>query len=187
VGVLGPSDALLAFDVQGSAELGDVRGSRSLDEDGRLPAVVSLLAPATPMTLRVIVDTAAAVELVRVSADPTALAAPAPRDLKLGKAVPRPLIGLPVPIDPWDGYVLEAPQRYLFLRVDVAVALRAALRQTKIRFRRNPLAMGHASQWDGSTPGMDRGKAQHIGHRGGLEIDIGLPSSDDSPSVITRR
>jgi hypothetical protein len=187
VGVLGPSDALLGFDVQGEDGLGDVRASRSLDEDGRLPAVVSLVAPAAPTTLSVLVDAAAPVVLVRASADPTALAAPTPRDLKLGKALPRPLIGLPAPLDPLDGYVLEAPQRYLFLRVDVGMAVRAALRQTKTRFRRNPISVGHASQWDGAAPGMDRGKSQHIGHRGGLELDLGLPSSDDSPSVITRR
>ena len=187
VGVLGPSDALLGFEAVAPDELGDLRAHGALDEDGRLPRFVSLATPATASRLEVAIELSAPGELVRVAADPTALAAPAARELKLGTATPRPLIGLPAPLDPRDGYLLEAPARYLFLRVDVAVALRGALRQTEIRFKRNALDLGHASQWDGASPGLDRGKAQHIGHRGGTEIDLGLPASDDSPSSITRR
>jgi hypothetical protein len=187
VGVLGPRDALVAFDAETPDELGHLRARGGLDEDGHLPCFVSLATPATGSRLEVVVELGAPGEVVRVAADPTALAVPTAHDLKLGTATARPLIGLPAPLDARDGYRLEAPRRYLFLRVDVAVALRSALRQTEIRFKRNAIDLGHASQWDGATPGLDRGKAQHIGHRGGTEIDLGLPSSDDSPSSITRR
>jgi len=187
VGVLGPGDALLGFDTASGAELGDLHANGAVDEDGRLPRFLSLATPAEPSSLMVLVELDAPGELARVTVDPSALTAPLPRELKLGTASARPLIGLPIPVDPRDGYLLEAPQRYLFLRIDVVVALRTALRQAKTRFKRNAIAVGHASQWDGAAPGTDRGKAQHIGHRSGLEVDLGLPASDDSPSGTARR
>lgn len=185
--VTGPREALLGWDVQAADELGAIGAHEALNDDGKLPAVLSFVSPEEPRTIVLVVEVSQQATLWRVSADPDALEAPAPRDLKLGKVQPRPLIGLPVPTEKRDGYVLQAPQRYLFLRLDIAVALRKALRQTHIRFRRNALAVGDASQWNGHGPGSDRGKSQHIGHKFGTEVDIGLPSDDDSPSVIERR
>lgn len=187
VGVVGPQDALLSFELRTPPELGDLPAHRSLQADGRLPSFVSFQTGAAPTSAVALVEVSAPAMLWRWSADPTAVAAPSKRELSSGRATPRPLIGLPAPVDERDGYVLETPERYLFLRVDIAVALRAAFRQTAIRYRRNPIGVGHASQWDGSAPGNDLAQSLHIGHRGGTELDLGLPSSDDSPSTITRR
>jgi hypothetical protein len=187
VGLLGPAEALLSWQVQGPGGQGDLQAHTALDDDGLLPVFVTVETGAEPSSLRLLVETDAPARLVRTAADPEDIEAPSRYDLKLGKAEPRPIIGLPLPLEPRAGYLLEAPSRYLFLRADIAAALRAALRQTRIRFRRNAISVGDGSQWDGLAPGTDRGKSQHIGHRYGTEVDIGLPSDDDSPSTIQRR
>ncbi|MBI4699663.1 MAG: hypothetical protein HY744_00615 [Deltaproteobacteria bacterium] len=94
---------------------------------------------------------------------------------------------IPAPLDPGAGYVSQAPSRYQFLRSDVAVALLGALRQTRTRFRRDPLAIGDASQWDGGRPASDLGTTRHISHLGGRDVDVALASDDpEAPSLFVR-
>jgi len=186
LGVAGPADALVTFDVIGNGPLRRLRAG-ALKDDGLLPTFVSFETTAVEQTLTAIVDVTAPVTLLRVAADPTDIAERSRRDLRLGKVQPRVLVGLPAPIERRAGYLFQTPQRYTFLRADVAVALRAALRQTRIRFKGNGIAIGDASQWNGDKPAMDRGKPRHIHHDQGRDIDLGLPSSDDSPSLLQRR
>jgi hypothetical protein len=104
-----------------------------------------------------------------------------------GRAAPRPelpLIGLPVPSGQDDGYLLQAPGRYQFLRVDVARALLAALRQTRRRFRRDPIAIADISQWDGRRPASDLGAPRHISHEGGRDVDLALPATEGWTSTV---
>jgi hypothetical protein len=179
IGVFGASGALLGFDLAGSR----LHSHGSLDEDALLPHVVSFVPPETT-TLTAIVDVAGPVEIARISADPADAAAPPRGDLKKGIAAPRPLVGLPSPRSRDDGYLLQSPARYLFLRVDVANALLAALRQTRVRFRRDPVAIADISQWDGRRPATDLGRPRHISHEGGRDVDIALPANDGEPSTV---
>jgi len=184
IAVFGPSDALLAFDVANAPFAGAVRAHGALDEDGVLPRVASFRTPLGADRISVIVDATQPVELARIEADPTAVAPPPPKALKLGQAEPRPLIGFPAPVSREDGYLLQSPGRYQFLRVDVAAALLAALRQTRVRFRRDPIAIADITQWDGVRPATDLGRPRHISHEGGRDVDIALPANDDSPSTV---
>ncbi len=186
IGVAGPAKALVDFDVIGDGPLRRLR-TGALKDDGLLPAFLSFETTAAEQTLTVVVDVEAPVTLLRVAADPTDIAERSRRALKQGKVQPRLLVGLPAPIERRAGYLFQTPQRYAFLRVDVAAALRAALRQTKIRFKGNGIAIGDATQWNGDKPASDRGKPRHIHHDQGRDIDLGLPSSDHSPSLLQRR
>ncbi|MBW2452949.1 MAG: hypothetical protein JRI68_00465 [Deltaproteobacteria bacterium] len=186
IGVAGPAKALVAFDVIGDGALRRLR-TGAVKDDGLLPAFLSFETPAEEQILTVVVDVEAPVTLLRVAADPTDIGERSRRALRLGKAQPRLLVGLPAPIERRAGYLFQMPQRYAFLRADVAAALRAALRQTKIRFKGNGIAIGDATQWNGDKPASDRGKPRHIHHDQGRDIDLGLPSSDDSPSLLQRR
>ena len=179
IGVFGPRAALLGFDLVGSP----VRSHGSLDDDGVLPHVVSF-APARAATLTAIVDVASPVEIARIAVDPADAAPPSRAELKKGRALPRPLIGLPAPTSRGDGYLLQSPSRYLFLRVDVASTLVAALRQTRTRFRRDPIAVADISQWDGRRPATDLGRPRHISHEGGRDVDLALPADDGEPSTV---
>jgi hypothetical protein len=119
--------------------------------------------------------------------DPTALAAPSPKALERGEAQPRPLVGLPPPAGLDDGYVLGTPARYAFVRVDVAMVLVEALRRVRKRFRGDPIAISDASQWDGRRPKTDRNAPRHISHVGGRDVDIALPASDGTQSLVQDR
>lgn len=184
IAVLGDQGALLGFDVVGTGAAARLRSHGSLDEDGMLPRVVSLRAPAEASSLTVVVDAAKPVVLARVAADAARTEAPGPKALRLGEAQPRPLIGLPAPGGLDDGYVLQSPGRYQFVRVDVALSLMAALRQTRVRFRRDPIAVADCTQWDGIRPATDLGRPRHISHEGGRDVDLALPASDESPSTV---
>jgi len=183
VGVLGPPEALLCFDLLPQGLGARLRAHAPLEHDGRLPAFYSFQAPSEPGDVVVVVDAEAPVRLSRVAVDPAAIEAPSLRDLRTGEAEARPLIGLPFPLEPRDGYVLLAPHRYQFLRVDVAVALRAALHQTHIRYRRGALAIGDGTQWDGRRPAADLDEVRHISHAEGRDVDIALPSDDDDKTA----
>jgi hypothetical protein len=135
----------------------------------------------------VVVDVADHVRLLLATADRNDIAGRSARDLKLGKVPPRALVGFPFPVVPSAGYVMESPHRYGFVRADVAAAMRAALEQTRIRYRRNLLAIGDCSQWNGARPASDLGKPRHISHEGGRDVDIALPTRDDEPSYLQRR
>ena len=182
--VLGKQSALLGFDVTGSSLAARVRAHGSLDEDGLLPRVASLLVPAGESSLLVVVDAVEPVLLARSFADPGGTAAPSTRDLKSGAAVPRALVGMPAPGGYDDGYMLQSPARYQFVRVDVAVALMAAFRQSRVRFKRDPIAIADCSQWDGVRPATDIGRPRHISHEGGRDVDIALPAADESASTV---
>jgi hypothetical protein len=178
IGVFGSVDALLAFDVVDPESTVPARSS--LDEDGRLPKLVSLRVPLGVAVLRVVVDVAAPVDLARVSQDPAEM--PAPGALDRGST--QPLLGFPAPRSRDDGYLLGAPGRYLFTRADVARVVLAALRQTRVRFRRDPIVIGDISQWDGARPASDLGQPRHISHEGGRDLDVALPANDGSPSTL---
>jgi hypothetical protein len=185
IAVFGPVDALLGFDLVPSAATAVVRAHGPLDEDGRLPRVVSLVAPGEGATeVGVVVDVASPVEIARVGARGEPAPPPSLGDLKKGRARPRTLVGLPVPRSRDDGYLLQSPGRYQFVRVDVARALMAAFRQTRVRFRRDPIAIADVSQWDGVRPATDLGHPRHISHEGGRDVDIALPADDGEPSTV---
>lgn len=180
IGVFGPVDALLAFDVVDPDPEPTVPARSSLDEDGRLPKLVSLRVPMGVEVLRAVVDVSDPVELARVSQD----LADAPAPGTIDRGAPRPLLGFPAPRSRDDGYLLGSPGRYLFTRADVARVVLAALRQTRIRFRREPIVIGDVSQWDGARPASDLGQPRHISHEGGRDLDIALPANDGSPSTL---
>jgi hypothetical protein len=183
IGLRGPAKALRYFDVTADKPLTRLHaGSR--DDDRRLPTFVAFATRERRQEVAVIVDVDAPVELHRVSADPRAIEPPTKQALKLGQA--RPLVGLPFPIESGSGYFMQMPSRYLFVRADVAVALRQAFRQTRQRMRGRSIAMGDCTQWNGSRPASDMGQPRHISHEGGRDVDIGLPATDGA-SDITRR
>jgi hypothetical protein len=188
VGVFGPVDALLAFDVADRDPGSTFQSPSSLDEDGRLPKIASFRVPLGVEVLRAVIDVTRPVELARVSEDPSEPQTSAFQGLfehGTARAMPtRPLIGLPSPRSRDDGYLLGAPGRYLFTRVDVARVVLAALRQTRVRFRRDPIAVGDISQWDGVRPASDLGSPRHISHEGGRDLDVALPANDGSPSTL---
>jgi hypothetical protein len=182
--VLGKQGALLGFDLTGSPLAARVRAHGSLDEDGLLPRVASLRVPLDERALLVVVDAAEPVTLARSVADPSLVEAPSAKALRTGIAAPRALIGMPAPAGLEDGYMLQSPARYQFVRVDVAMALAAAFRQTRVRFKRDPIAIADASQWDGIRPATDVGRPRHISHEGGRDVDIALPAADESASTV---
>ena len=186
VGVAGKDDGLVRFEVVAQRPFHRLR-NETFSDDRRLPIFVSFESPAEPISVRVVIDAKSEVRLVLVSESVDDIAPRLLRDVKAGKAEPRPLVGLPFPIEPRAGYVMEAPHRYGFVRTDVATALRAAFRQTRIRYKRNLLAVGDASQWNGGRPGADLDKARHISHDGGRDVDVALPSREDGASRIVRR
>ena len=185
VGVAGPVDALRFFDVLAPRPLHRLRAG-SLDDDGRLPTFVSFETEQQSEDIAVVVDVAAPVTLLRSEADPKAIEPPTGKALKLGTAAPRPLVGLPFPTSSRDGYFLQSAPRYLFVRNDVAAALRHAFEQTRRRFRKGPIGVGDCSQWNGARPAADLGKPRHISHVGGRDVDIGLPALEGR-STLTRR
>lgn len=194
--VLGAPDALLGFDIVGPAPLRPLRAHGPLDEDGRLPRAVSFRAPDGIDAIELLVDVREPVELARAAAPAPAAPALAPPAPSPGAAalLPRrpapvdlPLIGLPAPLSREDGYLLQSPARYQFLRVDIARALLGALRQTRRRFRRDPIAIADISQWDGRRPATDLGAPRHISHEGGRDVDLALPAlpaEDGEPSTV---
>lgn len=95
-----------------------------------------------------------------------------------------PLVGLPAPASRDDGYLLQSPARYQFLRADVAHALLATFKKVRVRFRRDPIAVADISQWDGLRPATDLGKPRHISHEGGRDVDLALPADDGNPSIV---
>jgi hypothetical protein len=190
IAVFGPKEALLAFEVLG------VIVPRTLDEDSILPRVASFRTSPGVTEVRVLVDASAPVDVGRIAVAPMdpaverAKVTPAVRpqsalaDLRPRPPVIHPLIGLPTPSSGDEGYLLQSPARYQFLRIDVAATLVAALRQTRVRFRRDAIAIADISQWDGVRPATDIGRPRHISHEGGRDVDMALPSSDAEPSIV---
>jgi hypothetical protein len=206
IGVIGPTDALLGFDLIGPPAMSAIRSRSSLDEDGLLPRIVSFWTPSGVDLATVLVDVVAPVTLVRVSAPAspetpwltprvplpgTPKSRPALAPIPISSTANSPknappllLVGLPAPASRDDGYVLQSPARYQFLRADVAHALLSAFRKVRVRFRRDPIAVADISQWDGLRPATDLGKPRHISHEGGRDVDLALPSDDGNPSIV---
>jgi hypothetical protein len=183
IGVSGRQDALVAFDVVGHDALRSLR-SGALGDDGRLPAFVAFETGDESAEVPVIVDAKSDVALFRAVAPRWEPPKVAQRPPLRGPAPD--LVGLPFPLEKKAGYVLAAPTRYLFVRTDVAAALRAAFHQTRIRMKRGPIAVGDASQWNGGRPASDLGKPRHISHEGGRDVDVALPIDSTNVSVIER-
>lgn len=184
IGVLGSRTALLGFDIVNPPSMRAVASHGALDEDGLLPKIVSFRALPGVAEITILVDVAEPVEIARVEGDPGALPPEIFSDKPPKKLPVFPLIGLPAPASRDDGYLVQSPSRYQFIRMDVAVSLLAALRQTRVRFRRDPIAIADISQWDGQRPATDLGKPRHISHEGGRDIDVALPAADGEPSIV---
>jgi hypothetical protein len=171
-GVAGPRDALVDFEVA-SRDAPRLR-SGTIDDDRRLPAFVSFAAK-KEQRLILVVDATEPVRVVLSAAEPRG-----------ASHEPPALVGMPFPIEDRAGYSLQAPHRYQFVRADVATALRAAFKQTRVRFKRNAIAIGDISQWNGVRPATDLGRPRHISHEGGRDVDVALPALE-APSRVTAR
>jgi len=191
VGLLGPHDAMRHFEVAARGELRRVNASTVHNDDRRLPAFVSFESRSAPEPIMLVADVTAAVRVVRIAASTTRSEPPV---AVLGSAVTHPLlpprapalVGMPFPIEHKAGYALTVPHRYQFVRVDVAEALRSAFHQTRVRYGRNLIAVGDASQWNGDRPRMDVDDPRHISHVGGRDVDIGLAARDSSSALRPR-
>lgn len=193
IGVFGAQQALLGFDVLEVARAEDaapldgaltaLRARRPLDEDGLLPRIVSFRSPPEPSVVRVLVDAIEGVELRR-AATPLASVVAIPKKGKPPPLVQVPVIGFPAPVTRDDGFFLQAAARYQFARTDVIAALLEAFRKTRVRFRRDPIAIADISQWDGVRPATDLGRPRHISHEGGRDVDVALAASDEEPSTV---
>lgn len=193
IGVFGSRGALLGLDIIDialttdaiplEAALRSLRSRRPLDEDGLLPRIVSFRSPPEPAVVRLLVDAAEAVELRRVAA-PLTEAELLPKKGKPYKPVQSPSIGFPAPVSRDDGYFLQSAARYQFARTDVIAALLRAFQKTRVRYRRDPIAVADISQWDGIRPATDLGAPRHISHEGGRDVDIALAANDEEPSTV---
>jgi hypothetical protein len=187
IGVRGPRDAMKSFEVL-DRDLPRLR-TGTADDDGRLPAFVSFASRNRAREALVIVDVGQPVVVVRSQ---TTRYRP-PKKEKGVNPYARPpdkgplaLVGLPAPIERRAGYLLQAPHRYQFARADVVAALRAAFKQTRIRFKGDDIAVGDVSQWNGIRPATDLGHPRHISHQGGRDVDIALPMKKGE-SMIEKR
>ncbi|MCA9623134.1 MAG: hypothetical protein KC731_29145 [Myxococcales bacterium] len=185
LGLLGPPEALRIFDVLAPSPIARLRAEVDGD-DHRLPAFVALRTREQALDLLVVVDATEPVTLLRVAEDPLAFDAPTRETIRSGRFLPRPLVAMPFPIESGAGYFLQGPSRYHFVRADVARALRQAFHQVRRRLKGRSIAVGDISQWNGRRPALDMGKARHISHDGGRDVDIGLPATSGA-SEITRR
>ena len=163
VGLRGRQDALRRFEIVPPRNLRRLR-PEVYEEDGRLPVFVSFETPVGEHEVVVVVDVDAPAEIFRTSAPHASAKSESP-----------PLVGLPFPIESRAGYFLQYPHRYQFVRADVALALRQAYHQTRVRFGSGAFGIGDASQWNGIKPASDIGHPRHISHQGGRDIDIALP------------
>lgn len=183
IAVLGAPEALLGFDLTGSPLARIARRASPLDEDGYLPHVVSFRPQEEAEEVFLTIDVVDPVDVALVVSSSDEAFAPSPKALASGADRPRPLVGMPAPRSARDGYMLQVPARYLFARIDVAMALLSAFEKTYRTFKRDPIAISDISQWDGRRPKTDRSMPRHISHVGGADVDIGLPALDTFPST----
>jgi hypothetical protein len=183
IAVLGPKDALLGFDLAGSPAADAARSASPLDEDGILPHVVSFAPRETSEVMEVTVDAASPVDLALVAASLDEAVAPSPKGLADGIEFARPLVGIPAPRSRAEGYFVQVPGRYVFARIDVAIALLGAFEKTAKRYKRDPIAVSEISQWDGKRPRTDLNNPKHISHVGGSDADIAFAAIDGVPST----
>lgn len=167
--VFGDRDALLHFAVDGA------RATDPLEEDGLLPHASSFFVPDDCGEIAVTLEATKDVTLGRVLVG---------RSRELPKADDAvALVGMPSPATREDGYLLERPNRYQFARPDVAMSLLEAFRETRTRYRRDPIGIADISQWNGRRPASDVDKPRHVSHEGGKDVDIALPSLEE-PSTM---
>ena len=183
IAVLGPKEALLGFDLAGSPAAEAARAASPLDEDGILPHVVSFAPRDAAEVMEITVDAATSVEVVLAVATLDEAAAPTLKGLADGSELPRPLVGIPAPRSRAEGYFVQVPGRYVFARIDVAMALLSAFEKTAKRYRRDSIAVSEISQWDGKRPRTDLNHPKHISHVGGADADIALAALDGIPST----
>ncbi|MFP6684401.1 MAG: hypothetical protein VB934_06790 [Polyangiaceae bacterium] len=187
LGLRGPRRALRRFELVERTHLDGLR-TATKDDDGLLPSFVSFATPEDrEIEVMVMVDVTAPITLFRVVTPRAPHVPPAKDELLQARRRVHPLVGFPFPGDAAAGYVMQAPSRYLFIRADIAQAMHLALSQTRTRFRRNPIAIGDATQWDGKRPAVDLDKPRHISHGEGRDLDIGLPSRSIDASWLERR
>lgn len=184
IGIFGPAEALLGFDLSGGALARELRSNSPLDEDGLLPRVVSLEPSAEPRTLTVMADLTEPAEASMVFARVDDTVPPSARGLRDKSERARPLVGMPPPSRREDGYVLQVPARYAFARIDLVMMLRKAFAKVMKRYPGEPIGVGDISQWNGRRPKSDRGEPRHISHAGGVDVDLGLPANDTLPSTL---
>ncbi len=161
--LVGEPEGLLHFAVK------DARVYDALEEDGRLPRAASLIVPPDVREVGLSLEVSCDVRLLVRRAAPRATL---PRE---GEAVE--LLGMPSPLVRDDGYLLERPNRYQFARPDVVAFLREGFRDTRARFRRDPIGIIDITQWDGRRPALDVGNPRHVSHDGGRDVDIAIPST----------
>ena len=166
--VVGERESLRHFAMQ------DVRVFDALEEDGKLPRAASLFVPVDVRALAVSLEVSSDVRLMVRRADARAELPSASASVDL--------LGMPSPLLRDDGYVLERPNRYQFARPDVVAFLRDGFRDTRARFRRDPIGIVDITQWDGRRPAVDIGKPRHVSHDGGRDVDIAIPSTEE-PSL----
>lgn len=187
LGLRGPRRALRRLEFVERTHLDGLR-TATRDDDGWLPKFVSFATPENrEIEVMFVVDVTAPITLFRVVTPRAPYVPPAKNELLQARRRVHPLVGFPFPGDAAAGYVMQAPSRYLFIRADVAQAMHHALAQTRTRFRRNPIAIGDATQWDGKRPAVDLDKPRHISHGEGRDLDIGLPSRTADASWLERR
>lgn len=177
--VSGPSRALRGFEVVGRGRLARLQTELV---DGELPAFVTFASTSDAEPLLVVIDSESPVTLHRAEfpffEEPASARADASTLL--------PLVGMPTPTSKKAGYRLAVAPRYAFLRADASEALRAAFREARSRFGREPIAVGDATQWNGERPANDRLLPRHISHHEGRDVDLGLPGTDGDSSMRHR-
>lgn len=90
------------------------------------------------------------------------------------------LLQLPIRVDrDEDGYdhTLGTVMRYQFGRRDLLMFVRWAGRQMAAQGR-SYFVPEDLSQWDGATPGQDRGAPRHASHQRGKDVDLSLYGTD---------
>lgn len=187
LGIAGPRQGLINFQVIARGPLLRLR-SGSFDDDKLLPTFLGFESPVPARPIAAVIETRSRVRVFMFDYNSTPYSKP-PRQLlerQLAKDA-IPLIALPAPSQVNAGYRLQSAPRYVFVRADVAAALRSTFRQTRKRFKRNPIYVGDASQWNGQRPASDLGKPRHISHAQGRDVDLGLPVKGGSRSLLKRR
>ncbi|NUP11879.1 MAG: hypothetical protein HOW73_38015 [Polyangiaceae bacterium] len=184
IALVGPAHALLGLEINGGPLASRLRRRRPLDEDGLLPRTLSVMSGEASEVIELIVDLTDAATIQLVTASLADDREPTFKGLKNGTEQPRPLVGMPVPIDDRAGYMLGSAGRYVFARIDVVRSLMTSFEKSRKKFNGDAICISDASQWDGKRPKADLGQVRHISHEGGCDVDIALPANDTFPSSV---
>lgn len=160
--------AIERWDGRRAAALGETDGGSGL-------RFLAAFDPAGPRTFFARVRTTSAVTSARLTLTRTPF-----RDGARCSSDCARLLQLPLPNDPArDGYAYASTTvfRYQFGRRDLVMFVRAA-GQAMAAQGRAPFVPEDLSQWDGLTPGADRGSLRHASHQRGKDVDLSLYGSD---------